>query len=177
MNATVAYAAVDLFRKRALPVLDQHIQEGFASTVWPGRFEILDAETPLVLDCAHNRESMRQLVRTLGENFPENRCVLIFGASEDKDIGGMLDEITPIVDEVIATQSFHPRAIQPEKLLEMAKERGVSTHIVSDVAEAVRYAINRAHNRVILVTGSIFVVAEARHAWFHDESFLPYHKR
>lgn len=175
-NAAVAFAAIDIFRQRALPITDRDIQIGFSRTIWPGRFEVISESVPVILDCAHNRESIHELVRTLQEYFPGKRCFLIFGASEDKDIAGMFDEIFPVTDIMVATQSFHPRACPPERLIEMASKTGVKTQTVTNVTEALRYAIQNLNpDQVILVTGSIFVVAEARHAWLNDDWFRPYH--
>jgi dihydrofolate synthase/folylpolyglutamate synthase len=171
-NAAVAFAAIDIFRQRALPISDRDIRFGFARTFWPGRFEVLSGTVPVILDCAHNRESIHELVRTIQEYFPGMRCFLIFGASEDKDIAGMFDEIFPVTDIMVATKSFHPRACPPERLIAMASKTGVKTKIVANVTGALQFAIQNLNpDQVILVTGSIFVVAEARHAWFNDDWF------
>jgi dihydrofolate synthase/folylpolyglutamate synthase len=60
-------------------------------------------------------------------------------------------------------KSFHTRAIDPEKLVEMAKPYGCQVHIIEHIPDAMNQAIQLAsQDDVILVTGSIFVVAEAR---------------
>ncbi len=165
-NAAVAYLAIDRFRQSALPITDAHIAEGFARTNWPGRFEVIRKNPPFILDCAHNRESSQQLIRTVRAMFPNRRVVLIFGASEDKDIDGMFTEIMPSVDLAIFTKSFHPRAISPLKLAEKVSRYSVQVEVVEKVSDAMQRALNTVTNQqLILVTGSIFIVAEARHAW------------
>ncbi|MCS6908142.1 MAG: folylpolyglutamate synthase/dihydrofolate synthase family protein [Anaerolineales bacterium] len=165
-NAAVAYLAIDRFRQEALPVSDQQIIEGYSKTHWPGRFEILQRDPPVVLDCAHNRESCERLMSTIHKVFPNRKVLLVFGASEDKDIEGMFEELLPHVEQAIFTRSFHPRAISPLLLIDKAHGAGVSAQVVDDVTEALGLALDKvSQNQAILVTGSIFVVAEARQAW------------
>ena len=171
-NAAVAYLAIDWFRQNALPVSDDQIREGFSKTYWPGRFEILNQNPPLILDCAHNSESCHQLVLTIQTMFPGYKILLIFGASEDKDIDGMFRELLPSVEQAIFTKSYHPRAISPHLLEQKVKSANILTQVIENIADAVQQALAMVkEQQVILVTGSIFVVAEARHAWLADARF------
>jgi dihydrofolate synthase/folylpolyglutamate synthase len=165
-NAATAYAALQIFSQRVLPVTDRMIQQGFSNTSWPGRFEVLRRRPPVVVDSAHNRDSAFRLKQALDDYFPGLPIVMVFGASEDKDIAGMFAELSPRVQEVVATKSFHPRAIEPERILEIASQFGKPVKIVEDIPEAVEEALRLAgETQLVLVTGSIFVVAATREAW------------
>ncbi len=166
-NAATAYATLQVFSRRSLPLTDTMIRQGFASTVWPGRFEVLQRHPPVVVDSAHNRDSALRLRQALDDYFPGIAVVMVFGASEDKDITGMFAELmSPRVKEVIATKSFHPRAIEPERVVEIASQFGKPARIVPDIPDAVEQALQLAgETQMVLVTGSIFVVAATREAW------------
>lgn len=165
-NAATAYAALQVFAEKALPISDAAIHRGFANTIWPGRFEVLRQVPPVVIDCAHNRDSARKLRLALDDYFPGQPVILMFGASEDKDIHGMFVELMPRICEVIATRSYHPRAIEPEKLVEIAHQFGRPARIVPDVADALNEALSiAAGEKPVLATGSIFIAAGAREAW------------
>jgi len=165
-NAVTAYAALDTFQKIALPVDQQAFQDGFAKTVWPGRFEVLSPDPRIIVDCAHNRDSAARLRKTLLEYFPDRRAILVFGASEDKDIAGMLEELAPVTAQVILTRSFHPRAAEPDQLASQAQLIGVSARIVAEVADAMEVALQSIReNEIILATGSIFIATAVREAW------------
>jgi dihydrofolate synthase / folylpolyglutamate synthase len=165
-NAATAYAALRRLGDSRLLVKEKAIQEGFASTVWPGRFEIVRRQPPVVLDCAHNQDSAHRLRQALDDYFPGWPIVLVFGASEDKNVSGMFAELLPRVREVIATQSIHPRAMSPAHLVELARVYGVGVSDVPTVEEALTKALQVAGNdALLLVTGSIFVVAGVREAW------------
>jgi dihydrofolate synthase/folylpolyglutamate synthase len=120
----------------------------------------------VVLDCAHNRDSALKLRLTLAEYFHGKQIILVFGASEDKDIEGMFTELMPVVKELIAVKSFHPRAIDPDKLVDMADRFGHPVACIEDIPQAMEKALQLVgDNDLVLVTGSIFVVAEARKYW------------
>lgn len=165
-NAVTAYAALLALRREGYPIPDEAIRQGFASVEWMGRFEILQDAPPVILDSAHNRDSAKRLVETLRTYFPGRRMVLLMGVSEDKDITGMLDELLPTADVLIATQSIHPRALEAGKLVEMAASYGVSAQAVVPLEDAFRAALEQAQpDGVVLVTGSLFVVAAAKLTW------------
>lgn len=170
-NAATAYAALQVFSRLEFSIRDDAIRQGFSKANWPGRFEILQKRPPIVIDCAHNRDSALKVRQTIDDYFPNQRTVLVFGASEDKDITGMLAELAPITWQVIATKSFHPRAIEPERLQEIAHQFELPVKIVPEVPEALEEAIRFAGNdSLVLVTGSIFIAAGVREAWIARKS-------
>jgi dihydrofolate synthase / folylpolyglutamate synthase len=162
-NATAAIAAALLLADGGAPITAEAICPGVANACWPGRFEVLERAPCLVADGAHNRDSARQLVATLDALLPGAKVHWVFGASSDKDIGGIFDELLARSSELIITRSKHPRAADPHDLASFAQERGLYTVVADSVADA----LDIAHRRVdcadvIVVTGSLFVVAEAR---------------
>jgi dihydrofolate synthase/folylpolyglutamate synthase len=174
-NAATAYATLQVARQQGIKINEKNIHEGFSRAFWPGRFEIVQHTPPVILDCAHNRDSAAKLCLTLEEYYPEKSVVLIFGASEDKDIQGMLDELMPKVTDLITVKSFHPRAIDPDKLVEMAKKYNRSVHCVEHIPEAIEKALQTVgQGQLVLITGSIFVVAEARKFWEQKSNIRRY---
>jgi folylpolyglutamate synthase/dihydropteroate synthase len=92
--------------------------------------------------------------------------VVVFGASLDKDIAGMVRSLLPISDYVIVTRSDHPRAAAPVRLADIVAEAGGGAEVSVNVSKAVHRALEVAGPASgILVTGSVFVVADAREAW------------
>jgi dihydrofolate synthase / folylpolyglutamate synthase len=165
-NAATAYGALQIFDKSGLKIEQGAIKCGFSSAFWPGRFEIIQKSPPVILDCAHNRDSALKLRQTLDEYYPGKPVTMVFGASEDKDIEGMFMELIPRVTELITVKSFHPRAIDPDKLVVMAGSYGHRVHCVEHIPDAMELSLNLAGSEgLVLVTGSIFVVAEARKFW------------
>ena len=169
-NAATAVAICQAARQAGLAIPDSAIIQGLASARWPGRFEILQTAPPLVLDCAHNRDSALKLRQTLEEYFPGRPVWMIFGASEDKDIDGMLAELVVLLKKVVVVKSFHPRAADPQIILEHLAPHKIPVEVIPDVADALIHTITAAsaspEQPLVLVTGSIFVVAGARIAFY-----------
>ena len=176
-NAATAYAALQVASEKGLLVDEASIRQGFESVDWPARFEIMSHDPPLIIDSAHNRDSAQKLRLTLEDYYPDYPLVLVFGASEDKDIQGMFAELLPVVRQVVATKSTHPRAIDPAKLVEIALQFDRPVVATSSVEEALVEAERQAAgSAIILVTGSIFVAAAARAVWqeYSNEKDLSY---
>ncbi len=167
INATVAVA---LLHALNLPHLTpQVIREGLARTYWPGRLEWLPSRPSVLLDAAHSPQSAARLRQAL-PLYPRKRLILLFGASADKNIPAILDELAPQADAIILTRSFHPRAADPQHLFDLVHARfpHIPHHLTHDVAPGLELAFSLAQEEdMILVTGSIFVVAAAREAWAH----------
>ncbi len=166
VNATVAIAALEEARVRGLLVSDEAIREGLEKVEWPGRLEILQHSPLLVVDGAHNVDSARRLAQSLRKLFSWDRFILIFGASADKDIPGMLKELLPLADEVIFTRARNPRAASPDEMLKEAEALGFKGKVVEPAVKAIEVALEEAKARdLVCVTGSLFLVANAREAW------------
>jgi dihydrofolate synthase / folylpolyglutamate synthase len=164
VNAATAYAAIKASR---LNVPTAAIRRGFAGVTWPCRFEIVWRKPPVILDSAHNQDSFEKLAQTLEDYFPGRSVILIFGSSEDKDIAGMLAALKGRLKLVLATKAVHPRAIEPEKIVETATRLGVLAETASPVEVALARALELAASgkEIVLSAGSMFVTAEVKTAW------------
>lgn len=165
-NAAVAYAALDTAQKAGLEVSQKAIQTGFAQTIWPARFEVLSRDPPIIIDSAHNPDSVRKLYRSLQAYLPGTAYLVIFGASEDKDVPGMLAALKPGVRAVVATRSTHPRSMDPAEVARLAEAQDIPVLIGETIEAALEIAITGVgQGEAIIVTGSIFVAAGARDVW------------
>jgi len=170
VNATTAVATTEVLRHRGFRVPPEAVYRGLRSVQWPGRFEVLAERPRIVVDGAHNSASAWEVLRSVRALFGSPRTILVFGASVDKDVAGMLDVWLPLVDEIILTRARHPRAAAPEALAATVEAQGGGARVVPTVSEALAAAIELARaTDLILVTGSLFVVAEAREAWFESQ--------
>jgi len=167
VNAVTAYAALDTLRTAEFKIERSAVEEGFRTVTWPARFEVLRRQPPLIVDSAHNPASMGKLKDTLDEYFPGMPLILVFGISEDKQLDGMYQAILPRASHLICSQADHPRAMDPEDLRDRAADFDCSRESIPNVGEALFKAIQLAGSeKLIVVTGSIFVAASARIAWF-----------
>ena len=163
-NAAVAYTALKL---SGLDVPDEAVQEGFAAAKWRSRFEIARREPPVIFESAHNQDSFAHMYQTLETYFPGRPVYLVLGASEDKNLAGMFAEMKPKIKKLIVTRADHPRALEPEKIRQIAEQAGVESEAVEPVEAAFRRALELSEKdgSIVLSAGSMFVTAEVMTAW------------
>ncbi len=166
-NATTAIAALDVLRQHGADwITRETVEAGLAQVSWPGRMEVLNRNPLLIVDSAHNPYSARTLVATMERWFPKTGWVLIYGASNDKDIAGMLRALLPASEHVLVTRSYHPRAAAPYVLADQCAELGYGAEIAVNPKRALEQACRHLEPHMgILATGSIFLAAGIREAW------------
>jgi dihydrofolate synthase/folylpolyglutamate synthase len=138
--------------------------EGIAEARWPGRLEVVAPNPDILLDGAHNPAGARALARYLERFYSHRRRWMIFGAMRDKaieEIGGIL---FPLADELIFTAAGYSRSLRPEALREIAGRGSVATN-VGEALEIMRAGVTP--DDVVIITGSLFLVGEAREHFQH----------
>jgi dihydrofolate synthase/folylpolyglutamate synthase len=161
-NAATAVAALEALARKGFNIPQNNLISGLAQVRWPGRLQVLGRHPLLVVDGAHNPDAARNLKQSLADYFEFKRAILIMGASGDKDVSGLVSELIPLFNEVIITQSRHPRAMAIAQLQAGFRGHGIETQLAKTVPEALTLAMNIAGTQdLICVTGSLFVVAEA----------------
>ena len=163
-NAAVAFTALKM---SGIELTNEAIQKGFSQMKWRARFEIARREPPVIFESAHNADSFAKLRQTLDEYFPDKKVYLIFGASEDKNIPDMFAVMKTKIQSLIITRADHPRALEVERIVELAKQAGVESEAVSPVESAFLRALELSKNdgSIVLSAGSMFVTAEVMQAW------------
>jgi dihydrofolate synthase/folylpolyglutamate synthase len=166
-NTATAFAALRTLAGTGLPVPVEAAVAGFARVRWPGRFQVVGEAPPVVLDGAHNADSAQKLVAALADYFPARKARLVFGSSSDKDVAGMLEALLRpgMVTQVFATRANNPRALDAHEAAERVRQYNTPVEPVPEVAQALASARAAAGpGEVVVVTGSLFVVAEAARA-------------
>ncbi|WP_226480492.1 dihydropteroate synthase [Natrinema amylolyticum] len=146
-------------------ISETDLERGLRSAHWPGRFEVLDTDPLTVLDGAHNPGACEGLAETLG-TYEYDDLHLVFGAMHDKDHREMAAAL-PTPDTVVATEPTLDRAEDRAVLADVFADAGVGTvRTETAVPDALATALAGAErDDCVLVTGSLFAVAEARSRW------------
>ncbi|MSO43230.1 MAG: bifunctional folylpolyglutamate synthase/dihydrofolate synthase [Candidatus Planktophila sp.] len=168
-NAASALVAVEAFFGDQ-PLDIEAVRAGFAAVTSPGRCEVVHRDPTIILDAAHNPHGAKALADTLANEFNFDEILAVVGVFGDKDAVGILQELEPIVDHLIVTQSSSTRAMGSRELEKIASTIfGVDRVFeVSDLNAALERAVADAvrplsEGRIgIIVTGSVVTVGEAR---------------
>jgi dihydrofolate synthase/folylpolyglutamate synthase len=173
-NAAIALAAVEAFlgagTAKELDV--ENVRAGFAGTSSPGRLERVRTAPTILLDAAHNPHGMAATVRALGEEFSFRRLVGVVSFLADKDAEAMLEQLEPVLDAVVVTRNTSPRATSAAALGAIAVEvfGEDRVRVVPSLPDAIESAVEMAESELdaelagagVLITGSVFTVADAR---------------
>jgi dihydrofolate synthase/folylpolyglutamate synthase len=162
-NAATAIACIAALEEKGAHIPEGSIADGLAAVRWPGRMEVLREEPLLIADGAHNRDSAGRLREALDEYFSCTRALFIVGASVDKDLEGIAEELAPAAAGVFAVRTNHPRATEPERIAAAFETLGVPVQVRESVGDAIDHALaGREGSGVTCVVGSLFAAAEAR---------------
>ncbi len=169
-NASLALAAVECMRNAGLAIEESAFRRGLGQTLWEGRMERLSERPDIYVDGAHNPASARVIARSMAEmKRAYRKLVLIIGILADKDYGGIIDELVPLADHVVVTRPQYSRAMDVSTLASEIKARHGSVDTTGSVEEAIRAAEKAASgDDLILITGSLYVVGDAKAALVHD---------
>ena len=153
-NAVVAAAAL-----ARLSISPADVERGLRAARWPGRIDRVSVTPEIILDGAHNPAGARALAAYIERFYGDRHVVLIYGGMRDKAVQEITGILFPCADEVIATAPRQSRAVAPETIRALAGHPGVRT--APDLQAALALASGAGGDRVIFVTGSLFLVGEA----------------
>lgn len=166
-NAACAIGAVYGLGLRGVEIQGKAVVDGLRKVRWPGRMEIMQQRPLVILDSAKDAKAMRRIRETVADDVEHQGMIVVLGISSDKNIGAMVDEIVPMSDGVVITaHKVMERAADPDVVAKEVERHSKEYVIVDDVGEAVKKALSLAKDSdLVLVTGSLFTVAEARKHW------------
>ncbi len=160
-NAAAAVAAMEAFLDR--PLSPEETRRGLRSAESPGRLEILSRRPLLVLDGAHNPAGAQALASSFPEAFTARRLFVIVAVSADKDVAGIARALRPLDGAFIVTRYEGARSADPEVLAAALRDAGADATVAASLPEAIENArANADEDDAILITGSLYTVAEAR---------------
>jgi dihydrofolate synthase/folylpolyglutamate synthase len=114
-------------------------------------------QTPLVvLDAAHNADSMEKLVAALRELHPGVRFTVVLGMVQGKDIAGMVAALQKLDAEFILT---NPHTNKASALPELQKNAAVAGLKVIKIIDNLREKRQLPENTPLLFTGSFFTAS------------------
>jgi dihydrofolate synthase / folylpolyglutamate synthase len=170
-------AALELAAHHGFSITPAAIENGIRRTRWPGRLERISARISKndatskvdqkriewILDVAHNPAgawALRAGIRsTLEAHSPR---VLVFSCLRDKPLSEMAQILFPLFDQVIVVPIRNARAASVDDLLAAASKTGTPAIAAESVSEALRIAEVNAAGGMAVVSGSVYLVGEAR---------------
>jgi dihydrofolate synthase/folylpolyglutamate synthase len=181
-NQDIAKAALTLLKQTHPDLLkgitNDQIHQG-TSIRPPCRFEQIQQDnTTIVLDVAHNPPAMVYLIRKLEATYPGASFRFVAGMSSDKDLGqcarALLSTVRGSAGQIHLVEAANPRAAKLEAILEAEPNLAAGAHYDLEDRGITRQVLlalelSKAKGEILVICGSVFLMAEAREALGFDE--------
>jgi len=161
-NLALAVAGAETFN--GWPLEKPKVQKALEKLDFPGRMEkIRLASTTIVLDGAHNPAAARSLAQAVKENFSWEKLFLILAIFKDKDFTEVLKELAPLADLTVLSENTSERRAPVEILASETRKLTQNYVTEPNLNRAIDFALEKAGpGDLVLITGSLYTVAEAR---------------
>lgn len=155
-NAALAIKTTQQLKKAGFLIPDEAVYQGLSEAFWPGRFQILDKKPYFIADGAHNRDGVKQLIRSIRFYFTNRRIVYIIGMLRDKEHEEMLKITCPLAEQIFTVPTKGPRGYSSYELALCAKKFHKNVTALDSLEEAVELAYLMAdRDTVIVAFGSL----------------------
>ena len=179
-NAACALAAVEGFAgvgdagpDGRAPLDPELVRQAFAGLRSPGRLEVLRRSPTVIVDAAHNPAGMAASAAAVTEAFSFTRLVGVLAVSADKDVTGILDELEPVLDDLVVTRNSSDRSMPPDELAGLAVDvfGPDRVQVAERMDDAIELAVTLADDAPetalpggggVLITGSVITAGDAR---------------
>jgi dihydrofolate synthase / folylpolyglutamate synthase len=150
---------------RELGLAAQDIAGGIRTAQWPGRLECVAQQPEILLDGAHNVAGAMALADHLRRFYRHRRIWMVFGVMRDKQVEMIGELLFPLVTELILTAPNQGRAMPPQEIAALDCARGA--RVIPTVPAALEAVRQAEPEDVVVITGSLYVVGEARPLLVH----------
>lgn len=168
-NLCTVLAATDILKDSGFMIPAPHMVTALKNvkqtTGLLGRWEIVHHHPTIVLEVAHNKEGIEQMLQHI-KTLRYKNLRLVLGMVKDKDITKVL-ALLPREAFYYYTQAHIPRALPAADLMEKAVTFQLKGEAHENVNTALRQVLADANgNDLVIVCGSIFLVAEVDRGLF-----------
>ncbi len=162
-NLRTALTAVEVLQQNGIAVSPKAIRNGVKNvvenTAFIGRWMIKGRRPLIVFDSAHNEAGINTLKQEL-KKLPYRQLHFVYGTVSDKDYAKVL-KLLPKEAVYYFCKANIPRGLNAQELQAAAHNAGRKGNAYPTVKQAYKTALaNAGNNDLVLVAGSIFIVAE-----------------
>lgn len=157
-NAAVVFEVIDVLKNKGYQIDDKKLRNGLKATTWHARLEVLQKKPLVILDGGHNPHGVKALAESLIQLLPEQKFTFVCGILQDKDSEKMLSYISPLAECIITLNVKNARALQSDKLAEVASRYCDKVFICNEISDAFDIAFKS--NNPICCFGSLYMAGE-----------------
>ncbi|MBJ8349401.1 bifunctional folylpolyglutamate synthase/dihydrofolate synthase [Streptococcus zalophi] len=152
-NASLAIMTSLLLKDYYPNVTEKSIKKSLSNSKWAGRTELI--KNNILIDGAHNNESVSALVSVLKEHYKDRRIHILFAAIDTKPVDGMLKQLSVFEDITVTSFKFY------NALTLDAYPSGYQR--VIDYQTWLQQIKTAKANDLFVITGSLYFISQVRH--------------
>ncbi|PTK98834.1 bifunctional folylpolyglutamate synthase/dihydrofolate synthase [Staphylococcus haemolyticus] len=156
-NAALAITAlIELYEQEIITLDFNKMIDAIESVSWTGRIEQVKENPLIIIDGAHNNESIEALIDTIKNYYDNEKMDVLFSAIKGKPVHGMLNKLEEISNHLYFTEFDFPKALTKDELSEQ-----VNLEHIEFIDDYVSFIKNYEGNG-LLVTGSLYFISEVK---------------
>lgn len=156
-NAALAITAlIDLFERQIIDIDFNKMIQGIESVQWKGRIEKVKDSPLIIIDGAHNKESVDALVDTIGRYYGLDKVDILFSAIKGKPISTMLTAFNTIANHFYVTGFEFPKALPKQTLYDEVEFKDKT--LIDDYVDFIK----NYQGEALLITGSLYFISEVK---------------
>lgn len=156
-NAALAITAlIDLFERQIIDIDFNKMIQGIESVQWKGRIEKVKDSPLIIIDGAHNKESVDALVDTIGRYYGLDKVDILFSAIKGKPISSMLTAFNTIANHFYVTGFEFPKALPKQTLYDEVEFKDKT--LIDDYVDFIK----NYQGEALLITGSLYFISEVK---------------
>ncbi|MBF2757632.1 bifunctional folylpolyglutamate synthase/dihydrofolate synthase [Staphylococcus borealis] len=156
-NASLAITAlIELYEQDVITLDFNKMIDAIESVTWTGRIEQVKENPLMIIDGAHNNESIEALIDTIKNYYDNEKMDILFSAIKGKPVHGMLNKLEEISNHLYFTEFDLPKALTKEELSEQ-----VNLENIEFIDDYVSF-IKNYDGDGLLITGSLYFISEVK---------------
>lgn len=158
-NAALVLSAIHDLRIQGLTISEDAVRNGMKKAYWPGRFEILRKNNPLILyDGAHNPQGIAAAVKSLRHYFGDEKLTVLTGVLKDKDYFAIAKDLATVGAEAFTFTPMNPRKLDAADYARVLTDAGIKARACDSLKDAYLAASENAvtNGRPLVCLGSLY---------------------
>ena len=157
-NAVISLEIAFLLSRMGFKLNIEKIKKGISKTKIAGRFQKVHDNPLIILDGAHNVESVKELNKTLKKYYPNEKFVFVVSFFKDKEYVKLIEIIAPLAYAFITCETDSTRSVKSEELISVLGIFCDKVHNVKSIENALDIAIKNYKENKIIVFGSLSLI-------------------
>ncbi|MDL2310734.1 hypothetical protein LJC13_02000 [Peptostreptococcaceae bacterium OttesenSCG-928-C18] len=160
-NSIMAIEVAEHLKNIGYKIEDEKILEGLEISKMEGRFQKINDDPVVIIDGAHNVESVKALNNTLKEVYPNEKFVFVLGFYDDKEYMKLIDIMAPLGYAFITCKPESDRGVESLDIYNLVGLFCDKVHNGKTLKNSLDIAIKNYNDKKIIIYGSLSLIKDS----------------